>query len=224
MSKGTYSGLQCALRKEKARENTVTMQLTNNFSRHCPFAQREVTASEHLVVKSCGRSSWLGVLMSVYSDVEHFTQHSRLQYYNVSTTKVWNCLVPDKDLRGQNVVLVQSTVLPEMLDITIDIVVKMHFINVNHIERDPFTVVSDLSKRSWCSDCCTSFPPCRGENSFFLLLPKAWLGLENLSSHVWRRTSVSLCPSQWVCDLILYISYTEICVYVRMYIRMVTYI
>ena len=29
------------------------------------------------------------------------------------------CFVPDKDLRGQNVVLLQSTVLPEMLDITV---------------------------------------------------------------------------------------------------------
>ena len=38
-----------------------------------------------------------------------------------STDQVQDCFVTDKDLRGRNIALLQSSVLHEMLDITTDI-------------------------------------------------------------------------------------------------------
>ncbi len=55
----------------------------------------------------------MAMALNVSSDVEHVTYHSRLQQYNVSTTKVFaryktlyildEDLVPDEDLCGRNV-------------------------------------------------------------------------------------------------------------------------
>ena len=106
-------------------------------------------------------------VFSASSDVEHFTKHSRLQQYNVSTMEVF--------IRYETVLYLTKTFVVETLyycnplcyvkclaSLLTLYIVKMHFINVNHIERDRYIVVSCLSQGHAAPTVAPPFLPVEG--------------------------------------------------------------
>ena len=114
------------------------------------------------------------------SDVEHFTYHSRLQWYNIMTTKVFVgtklfcCAVHlmNEDPCGQSFVQLQSTLL-RMRN------TRHHYWHGNLQSRPPMAPPSNLNSR-WCP---------RGQ----LLLPSSECGARQVLPDVYPQQLSRMC-------------------------------